>query len=180
MREYTARFRQLCTLIPKMGEDEQLDRFVRGLRPRIRQEVKVRGPETFAEAIKIAERLDVNLEQIYGSQRTFKPPLGRFVPRMLPSKVSQTARPANGPAPMELGGMAGNKGGPPNRPGQINKRPWGAPKPLMCYWCGSEKHKAFECSERPCIQTPWKDQSEPMRQGNAGWRSPPANPKGSA
>jgi hypothetical protein len=99
VRDYTSRFRQLCTIITNISEAEKLDRYVRGLRQRIKSEVELRDPETFAEATKLAEKVDSSLDRVYpkfsGGFR--KPP------------PVQNRR-ADGPAPMDLGVM--QKGGP--------------------------------------------------------------------
>ena len=58
VRDYTSRFRQLTNIITNMSETEKLDRYVRGLKPRTRQEVDMKEPQTFIEAVKIAERID--------------------------------------------------------------------------------------------------------------------------
>jgi len=44
--------------IPDIGEGEMLDRFVRGLKNPVAQEVRVRGADTFDRAVAIAERYD--------------------------------------------------------------------------------------------------------------------------
>jgi hypothetical protein len=63
VRDYTARFRQLCTTIGSMSEDEKLHRYVHGLKQVTQREVDIREPTTFAEAVKLAERVDRNFDR---------------------------------------------------------------------------------------------------------------------
>jgi hypothetical protein len=70
VRDYTAIFRQLNTRIPKMSEDERLDRYVRGLKPFTRKEVEVREPATYDEATRIAEKFDMAFKRAFTSSRS--------------------------------------------------------------------------------------------------------------
>ena len=44
--------------IPNVSEGEMMDRFVRGLKPMVQREVDLRDPQTFEEAVRVAERVD--------------------------------------------------------------------------------------------------------------------------
>ena len=65
VREYTAAFRKLNLRIPGLSEDERLDRYIRGLKPKTRRELEIREPETFEAATRLAEKLDVVFERAY-------------------------------------------------------------------------------------------------------------------
>lgn len=41
--EYVARLREISVQIPDVGKGEELDRFVRGLKPRVSKELILRG-----------------------------------------------------------------------------------------------------------------------------------------
>jgi hypothetical protein len=58
VRTYTSAFRNVCLEIPDMNDSEMLDRYIRGLKDRVQQEVNVRNPSTLDEAARIAERYD--------------------------------------------------------------------------------------------------------------------------
>ncbi len=58
VQEYIFAFRAIILEIEDIAESEKLDRFVRGLKERTRQEVELRDPQTLDEAARIAERFD--------------------------------------------------------------------------------------------------------------------------
>jgi hypothetical protein len=55
---YTAQFRSLLLKVRDMSEAEARDRYLRGLKPRIQQEVILRDCKTLSETIRLAERFD--------------------------------------------------------------------------------------------------------------------------
>ena len=159
VREYTSRFRHLCTIINNISEAEKVDRYVRGLKARTRREVELRDPpvQTFAEASKIAERVDNNLDRV-------------FTPRS--PQPSNPQKRKDGPVPMELGMMQRGAGGsgrplPPDdkpRRGRLDpeERERRRSKGL-CLYCGSGEHKLEDCKIKPRTGRP---------QGNGQGRSP--------
>jgi hypothetical protein len=58
VRKYAYKLQELAMQMSGMQDEELLDRFVRELKPRIRMEVVMREPETFDEAVKLADRFD--------------------------------------------------------------------------------------------------------------------------
>lgn len=58
VQAYAYEFRNIVADIPGMTEDEKVDKFVRGLKDRTRQEVDIRDPRTLDEAVRIADRYD--------------------------------------------------------------------------------------------------------------------------
>lgn len=58
VRTYASLFRTVTLLIPNITDDEKKDRFIRGLKPKILNDVKVKAPPTFDDAVKLAVRLD--------------------------------------------------------------------------------------------------------------------------
>lgn len=82
VRTYASIFRAIILEIPSITDDEKKDRFIRGLKPNLVREVRVRAPVTFEEAVTMSVRLDA---------------IGwRASPR--PGAPNN-----NGPVPMELG-----------------------------------------------------------------------------
>ena len=96
LRDYIREFRTITLDIPSMGEDEKLDKFVRGLRTSLRTEVAIREPDSLDKAIKMAENLDAVLR---GSGSLFR---DAYRSRDYGAR-SDNRR--SGPAPMELGYM---------------------------------------------------------------------------
>ena len=106
VRDYVYKFRSLCLLIPRISEDEMLDRFLRGLRPRIREELMLREVSTLAEAIRMAERCDANFrltKGMVGRDRLEDRLGGENRPRGEASSSTQ------GPTPMEINTFRHNR-----------------------------------------------------------------------
>lgn len=55
---YVAALRALQLQLPALTREQVLDKFVRGLRPRTKIEIKLRAPQTIDEAISLADRYD--------------------------------------------------------------------------------------------------------------------------
>jgi len=148
VRDYTSRFRQLTNIITNMSETEKLDRYVRGLKPRTRQEVDMKEPQTFIEAVKIAERIDPYME------RSFQRP--RFTPR--PTSIS--TRPYDGPIPMDINSMEKQRSPLSNEEKEYRRRH------KLCSYCGSPKHEVKDCTARP--QKPFYFSPQGNLQGRSG------------
>jgi hypothetical protein len=58
VKTYATLLRNLKLEIPHISDDEIKDRFIRGLKRRTQEEVRMREPATFEQAVKIAERYD--------------------------------------------------------------------------------------------------------------------------
>lgn len=58
VRAYASVFRNVALQIPKITDDEKKDRFVRGLKPKIYHEIKIKDPRDFEEAVRLAVKLD--------------------------------------------------------------------------------------------------------------------------
>jgi hypothetical protein len=59
VQSYASKFREIILQIPGITEQEQLDRFIRGLKPKLQRELAIREPVTLGEAVRMAERIDV-------------------------------------------------------------------------------------------------------------------------
>jgi hypothetical protein len=51
-------FHALCLDVGNISEDEKLDRFIRGLKQRVQQEVELQDPQNVETAMQIAQRID--------------------------------------------------------------------------------------------------------------------------
>ncbi|GAQ89857.1 hypothetical protein KFL_005690110 [Klebsormidium nitens] len=85
--------------IPNVQDEELLDRFVRGLKPRTRMEVTMRDPSTFDEAVKLADRMDSLFTPGFGLDRQ---PKGRFNSTNPIPILPRPANPVADPVPMEI------------------------------------------------------------------------------
>ena len=100
VRIYAQKFQELSMQIPNMHDEELLDRFTRGLKPRTRMEVTMRDPRTFEEAVKLADRMDSLYTPGFGLDRQ---PKGRFASVANPTPISfRPANPDSDPVPMEI------------------------------------------------------------------------------
>ena len=135
VRDYTATFRHLVAIIGSISEDEKLDRYVRGLKTRTRCQVELKEPDSFDEACRLAEMIDVSNDRVYGganSSRSAYPP-------------SKPRR--QGPEPMDLGAMPENRDKPKFTkltPEEKERRR----KDGLCLYCGSDKHQLNDCKLR--------------------------------
>jgi hypothetical protein len=129
---YISYLRRLYLSIPRISEDEKVDRFIRGLSPHLQD--------------KVGDKLD---ERDEGEQITFEQAAGiaakieaRQAGRRRTNWRSDRGGETTGPTPMELGAMQGNNGhkGPP---GQKDR-----PKGNGCWHCGEEGHIARHCPKK--------------------------------
>ena len=99
VRTYAHKFQELSMQIPNVHDEELLDRFVRGLKPRTRMEVTMREPSTFDEAVKLADRMDSLFTPGFGLDRQ---PKGRFNSTNPIPILPRPANPVADPVPMEI------------------------------------------------------------------------------
>lgn len=103
VQQFVKLFRSICLEIPDITDAEMMDRFIRGLKPRVRELVVTVEVASLDELMRLAERQDANLE--WSRQMTPQPPAfqHRHVqPRMAPHR-HPAPRPAHhGPMPMEI------------------------------------------------------------------------------
>jgi hypothetical protein len=135
VRDYTATFRHLCAIIGTISEDEKMDRYVRGLKTRTRGQVDLKEPETFDEACRLAEMIDVSNDRIFGGFNNSRPPHQSHKPRQ------------NGPTPMDLNAFSDSREQPKFKklsPEEKDQRR----RDGLCLYCGSDKHKLEDCTLR--------------------------------
>jgi hypothetical protein len=138
VRDYTAKFRHLCTIIGKISEEEKLDRYVRGLKTRTRFQVELKQPSTFDEACRLAEIIDVSNDRIFSNihtNRVVHPQQQHHKPRR------------DGPVPMEVNAIPEPKEKPKFKkltPEEKERRR----REGLCTYCGSNQHKLEECPLR--------------------------------
>lgn len=92
MSGYTSAFRKALLACSDVGGEEALDKFVRGLKPEVRQWVLMHDPQSFAQAAKYADR-------VFSGKGKMRAPG--------PVQSHAPARQELGPTPMELGALDG-------------------------------------------------------------------------
>jgi len=120
---YVRDFRSLCFQINDMSPEDALDRFVRGLRPKIAMEVSLRQPRSLEDAMAMAERIDSIM---------WSAGFGRTEDR--PSRPNHS----EGPTPMELGSME-------SKPKQSKEERDQLRQQGRCFLCKESGHIAREC-----------------------------------
>jgi hypothetical protein len=130
-----------------MQDEELLDRFVRGLKPRTRMDVVMREPQSFDEAVKLADRYD----------SLFSP---RFSFNRQPSGVNTRSQPSAFPAPLSSNPIL-----PTPTPMEIDALRC-KPSPLTteerarllksggCFYCRQLGHILANCPSKPAAQKP--------------------------
>lgn len=127
VQEYAGKFQALAMQIPGISADEQLDRFVRGLKENAQRELELHPVTTVEAAIRVAERVDAFDYRNKSTRRL--PAFGSF-PRQTEA------------VPMELGAMV------------QRKRLTDAERDKLrlegkCFYCRNGGHIALNCPERP-------------------------------
>jgi hypothetical protein len=135
VKAYADEFQTLLIQIPNMGPEDQLDRFIRGLKDKVRIELELREPTTLAEAIRIAEKLDMIM-------------FGARAPRQDHHQVMMSHhQPYQGPAPMEIGSVH-----VPRRPTLTAEDKSRLRAERRCFYCKEKNHIAALCPKKRTSQ----------------------------
>lgn len=156
VRTYAQKMQELALQVPGIQDAELVDRFVRGLKPRTRQEVIMREPGNFEEAVKLADRFD-SLFGSAGLQSGFSRPTFahngvRTVKAQTPITFANPAliRSANpggsGPVPMEIDALR-RKPTPLTQTERARLVKIGG-----CFYCRQPGHLIAECPTKPPVQ----------------------------
>lgn len=99
--EYSNKFYTLVNLITDMGEADQIETFISGLRPDLAREVDLREPRTLQSAMTSAQKVELLLDNrnSYASNTTPGTRNSNYVPTLTTSSTSAPS------TPMELGNM---------------------------------------------------------------------------
>ena len=169
-------FRSIILEIPNITDEELLDRFIRGLKPEIRQKVEEADPDNLEDAMRIADRTD-NIQYAIQVRNN-----GNYTPRAGTARrpgnlnsgntsnvCSTTSANINGPTPMDLSSInAHEQSANANENvsvdseninvNAIQNRYGGRLTPELreilrregrCFYCGELGHTLQECSKRP-------------------------------
>ena len=128
--------------IPKMAEDEKLDRFLRGLKPHVRREVEIREPKDLADAIRLSEHHDATF-------RTSNFNSSSSNSSRYDNRNYRSQRSSDGPAPMELNATGFQHSAPNSKFKRLTPQ---ERQRLMdegkCLYCREAGHMLRDCPER--------------------------------
>src|SRR5947209_5538994 len=135
VKAYTALFTSIILEIGQISEEEQFDRYVRGLKDRTRQEVELREVATLEEAMRIADRFDTIL---YHStyKRSTSPARHQGASRSVQSSKNDNL----GPTPMDLDAIKKVK--------LTDEERERLKKIRACFYCRQEGHMAIHCPQK--------------------------------
>lgn len=156
VRSYAQKMQDLALQIPSMQDDELLDRFLRGLKTRTRMEVTMREPQTFEDAVKLADRYDSLFNPGFGFGRQPVPGRAPVARPSIPFTPRFANPPAAGPVPMEIDAL--KRRNPPLTPQERAR----LMKVGGCFYCRKERagHIAPNCPLKPSSQVPRVNQVE--------------------
>ena len=124
---YTTEFRSLILQIPDASAAEQLDRYVRGLKPDVRRVVDLREPANLQAAMRLADRADSHLDRAS--------PAGVFLPEPAPAPApTPAAEPV--PVPMDINAVGSQLSA--TEKGLLTKQG-------RCFVCKKRGHRANNC-----------------------------------
>jgi hypothetical protein len=136
---------ELSLQIPGTSNEELLDRFARGLKPRTRMEVTMRAPASFDEAVKLADRHD-SLFSGFGFTRQpagfTRSGQGFAVSQSVSNPILPT------PTPMEIDALR-RKPSPLTPEERAPVQRTGG-----CFCCRQSGHVIANCSSKPPVQNP--------------------------
>lgn len=125
VQSYAFEFRNIVAELPSMTEEEKVDKFIRGLKDRTRQEVDIRDPKSLEEAIRIADRFDAISFQSHRKQ------------------IQKIPYQRSNPTPMELDNVNMKKEFREERRTERNE---------ACFLCGKVGHYKHQCPTRKKFQ----------------------------
>ena len=144
---YFTDFTRATLEIPRISEDEKMDRFLSGLKPALQREIILREPTDVSTHVKLAHKLD---EITVAANRDYS----------FSSRQQRFDRPASGSKPMELGAIHdsrpntsrdGFRNGNPDRrfhrltdADRVQLRQEG-----RCFYCKQPGHIAEYCPNKP-------------------------------
>lgn len=160
---YFSEFNRLVLQIPGISEDEQVDRFFRGLKPNLQKEITLREPKGFRSMVKMAHQLDT---LYYSADR---PKSFSHAPASTPMELGAVLRPSSrGPFPSSRPSTSQASGSRPSF------KPAGPPRPSnqggswppyrrpltdadrerllsekRCFYCKEKGHYAEYCPLKP-------------------------------
>jgi len=139
-KSYAEEFERTCLEIPNLSREDKLYRFIQGLRPTERRELRIRRPATLSEAIRIAEQIDSSFD-IFSSPRINRN-------RNLAQENNERSRGET--IPMEIDAITGL-----SRPPRFQLKSLSAEERRRlqelgaCFKCRKVGHFASSCPTRP-------------------------------
>lgn len=139
VRDYTERFLHLATIVPDMRDKDLLCIFLAGLKGKTRVEMKLRNPQSLADALEMTEKFETALHQSGW----------RFLKSGVPGTSSGTSQQSGDPMDLSAIGQPGQVD-PENKKSKSrvlltkeeeeHRRAAG-----LCFKCGQAGHRARNC-----------------------------------
>lgn len=147
VRDFVNHFQRICSEIPGITEDEMMDRFCRGLKRSVRQQVEALkavhdGKMTLTKLFNLAERLDAAEASNSYQPRTWTSPA--------PRESSQDSFKRSGGVPedtdvvMSLNAMNNNS----SRPKMTDQEKKQLMRDGRCFYCKEKGHLAARCPNK--------------------------------
>ena len=151
--EYNARFRALVLRVTGMSAADALDRYLRGLKTKVRVQMALLKPADLLTAMQTAERVDAQLWR----HRRQDNELGVGNSSSSGFAQLQPAAANGGPVPMELGGLRMGQQQQEHHQQQQHVPPAAQAHQAgrfagKCYRCGARGHMARFCTARGHVQ----------------------------
>lgn len=156
VRDYVREFRTIILDIPRMSEDEKLDRFTRGLKRYLRKEVEIREITSMEDAMRLVERLEAagrRADWSYYPGPTpgdYSAPSGDPMGGGTPStdSAASSSDSSTGPAPMDLNHIDNDKPASGGKPKYTKITPEERAYILSkggCVYCRKLDHNVDDC-----------------------------------
>lgn len=158
VRQYAAAFRNITLLIPGLTDADKKDRFLRGLRPDIQKETRLKDPASFDKAVEMASRIE-GVNKTVERSITNRPNRynGNNASTASSSGASFRNGGSNGPTRMELGAASAvdqrnfnrqRNSNQQRRPRLTEEMRQRLIKEGRCFFCRRTGHMAIECPEK--------------------------------
>lgn len=136
VQQYITKFEEIKLRIPSANESEAMDRFIAGLKPKIRQEVRVKRPSNLTEAYQIADQYDRSwyMARGHGYDHQYTPNY-----YIQPDHNASHSGSSN-PEPMDIGAREGNSNF--KQLSEEDKKKY--MKEGRCFKCGMKGHRAAD------------------------------------
>jgi hypothetical protein len=157
-RAYVAEFRQAASHLT-WGDEALSFKFYMGLKEAVKDRIAEQArPNGLAELMQLAVRIDDRLYERTLERKAFESLKGRQQP-YTPPNSTPTSR-TQTPEPMDWQASATNQGRRPHLSPEERQRRF---ELGLCFYCGSDQHKQYQCPDKTKNPGPPRQQTRPLR-----------------